>query len=275
MAATEELDEGTRTFNYGPHLEAPPSASVRIISGGAPWPPPLSPSMNQTFHYMLTLLSCAECVYTMGKWWGIGNLMSDGLPALVQKAGWRREREAGRALPAMPTASPGRRHHLSAAVAAWPLSPEVADSRQKRNRPQQMEQLYSGWPIRALCPCHMSLTLVFLFWQHFKTGPFSFGWRHKRERVKEKLTRPLSSLRLKFSKRAGTKRRTRLRANKSKAPPQKKSCRAPLQLPTAHSSLWNTLGPKEEIKRRVPTNRNVCKESACTKAICNFTKWQT
>lgn len=189
----------------------------------------------------------------------------------------RREREAGHALlcHAMPTASPGRRHHLSAAVAAWPLSPEVADSRQKRNRPQQMEQLYSGWPIRALCPCHMSLTLVFLFWQHFKTGPFSFGWRHKRERVKEKLTRPLSSLRLKFSKRAGTKRRTRLRANKSKAPPQKKSCCAPLQLPTPHSSLWNTLGPKEEIKRSVPTNRNVCKESACTKAICNFTKWQT
>lgn len=78
IAATEELDDGTRTFNYGPHLKTPPSASVRIVSGGAPWPPPLSPSMNQTFHYTLTLLSCAECVYTMGKWQGIGNLMSDG-----------------------------------------------------------------------------------------------------------------------------------------------------------------------------------------------------
>ena len=75
---TKKLDDVTRTFNYGPHLKALLSASVRIISGEAPWPPRLSPSMNQTFHYMLTLLSCAECVYTMGKWWGIGNLMSDG-----------------------------------------------------------------------------------------------------------------------------------------------------------------------------------------------------
>lgn len=78
LAATEELGDGTRTFNYGPHLQTGPSASVRIISGGAPWPPPLSPSMNQTFHYMLTLLSCAECMYAMGKWRGIGNLKGDG-----------------------------------------------------------------------------------------------------------------------------------------------------------------------------------------------------
>lgn len=78
LAATEELGDGTRTFNYGLHLQTGPSASVRIISGGAPWPPPLSPSMNQTFHYMLTLLSCAECVYAMGKWRGIGNLKGDG-----------------------------------------------------------------------------------------------------------------------------------------------------------------------------------------------------
>lgn len=36
LAATEELGDGTRTFNYGPHLQTGPSASVRIISGGAP-----------------------------------------------------------------------------------------------------------------------------------------------------------------------------------------------------------------------------------------------
>lgn len=78
ISEMKEPDDGTRTYNYGPYLKASSSASVRIISGGAPWPPPLSPSMNQTFHYMLTLLSCAECVYTMGKWWGIGNLMRDG-----------------------------------------------------------------------------------------------------------------------------------------------------------------------------------------------------
>lgn len=36
IAETEELGDGTRTFNYGPHLQTGPSASVRIISGGAP-----------------------------------------------------------------------------------------------------------------------------------------------------------------------------------------------------------------------------------------------
>lgn len=33
---------------------------------------------------------------------------------------------------------------------------------------------YFGWPTQALCPCHMSLTLVFWL-KHFKTGLFSYG----------------------------------------------------------------------------------------------------
>lgn len=98
---------------------------------------------------------------------------------------------------------------------------------------------------------------------------FQFWVRHKKGRGEEKLTWPL------FSERAGTKRRTRLRANKSRAPPQKKLPVHPYGSPQ-HSRPYKTpWAPKETIKRSVPTHRNVCKESACTKAICNFTKWQT
>lgn len=119
-------------------------------------------------------------------WWVTDYLrLCKGWPTVC-----RGEREAGSALPAMPTASPGRRHILSAAVAAWPLSPEVADSRQKRNRPQQMEQLYSGWPIRALCPCHMSLTLVFCSDNTSRQGLSVWGETQK-GKGEEKLTRPL------------------------------------------------------------------------------------
>lgn len=98
---------------------------------------------------------------------------------------------------------------------------------------------------------------------------FQFWVRHKKGRGEEKLTWPL------FSERAGTERRTRLRANKSRAPPQKKLPVHPYGFPQ-HSRPYKTpWAPKETIKRSVPTHRNVCKESACTKAICNFTKWQT
>lgn len=76
---------------------------------------------------------------------------------------------------------------------------------------------YAGWPIQALCPCHMSLTLVFWL-RHFKTTSFSCGWEKKRKGVR-KSWHSLSLL--KFSERASNKRRTRLRAKRSRAPPQK------------------------------------------------------
>ncbi len=193
MAAAEELDEGTRTFNYGPHPEAPPSASVRIISGGAPWPPPLSPSMNQTFHYMLTLLSCAECVYTMGKWWGIGNLMSDGLPALVQKlADSVSQRVRGRPCP------PSHANCL-----AWQTPPSLHSHslpgpshlrRQTAGRGEITHGRWSNftlaWPFQALCPCHMSLTLVFCSDNTSRQGLSVSGETQKRK-GEEKLTKPL------------------------------------------------------------------------------------
>lgn len=148
-------------------------------------------------------------------WWVMDNLrLCKGWPTAC-----RSEREAGRALPAIKTASPGRRHHLSTALAPWPLSPEVADSRQKRNRPQQMGPLTLAGPSKhcVLVTCHL---LLFSGLTTLQDRAFQFRVRHKRERVR-KSWRGLSSLRLKFSERAGTKRRTRLRANKSRAPPQK------------------------------------------------------
>lgn len=200
-------------------------------------------------------------------WWVTDNLRScKGWPTAR-----RGKRGAGRALPALPTASPGRRHHLGAALAPWPLSPEVADSRRKRNRPQQMGPLTLAGTSEhcVLVTCHL---LLFSGLTTLQDRAFQFWVRHKRERAR-KSWRGLSSLRLKFSERAGTKRRTRLRANKSEAHPQKAAVH-PHGSPH-HSPYKTPLGPQEVIKRSVPTHRNVCKESAHTKAICNFTKWQT
>lgn len=55
---------------------------------------------------------------------------------------------------------------------------------------------YAIWPIQALCPCHMSLTLV-LWLKHFKTEPFICGWDKKREgKGVRKSWHSLSSLQL-------------------------------------------------------------------------------
>lgn len=100
--------------------------------------------------------------------------------------------EAGRALPAMPTASPGRCHHLRqhSPRSLAPLSPEAADSRQKRNRPQQMGPLTLASPSKhcVLVTCHL---LLFSGLTTLQGRAFQFWVRHKRERGEEKLTRPL------------------------------------------------------------------------------------
>lgn len=88
------------------------------------------------------------------------------------------ECEASRALPAMPTASPGRRHHLSPALAPCP-------SHLRRQTAGRREIARSRWGhlLWLAHPSIVSLSHVtyscFLVWQHFKTGPFSFGWDTK------------------------------------------------------------------------------------------------
>lgn len=161
------------------------------------------------------------------------------------------EQEAGCGFPAMPVPLPGRCHGLSTTFYPWPSHLRWLEEKS----PTADGATYAGRPIQALCPCHMSLTLVFWL-RHFKTS-FSCGWEKKRKGVR-KSWHSLSLL--KFSERASNKRRTRLRANKSRAPPQKAAVH-PYSFPHhfPHKILW-------------PPRRNVCKESACPKAICNFTK---
>lgn len=127
--------------------------------------------------------------------------------------------EAGHALPAMPTALPGRRQHLRQ------HSPRsFAPSHLGRQTVGRREIARSRWGhlLWLAYPSIVSLSHVtyscFLVWQHFKTGLFSFGWDTKGKGVR-KSWQGLSLLRLKFSERADTKRRTSLRANKSGAPP--------------------------------------------------------
>lgn len=98
-------------------------------------------------------------------WWVMDNLrLCKGWQTVC-----RSERGAGRGLPAMPTASPGRCHHLSTALGPWPLSPEVADSLQKRNHPQQMGPLTLAGPSKhcVLVTCHL---LLFSGWNTSRQG---------------------------------------------------------------------------------------------------------
>lgn len=177
--------------------------------------------------------------------------------------------EAVRALPAMPTASPGRRHHLRqhSPRPLAPLSPEAGDSRQKRNRSQQMGPLTLAGPSEhcVLVTCH----LLLFFWSDntSRQGFSVFGGDTKgKGNGERKSWRGLPLLLLKFSERADTKRGTSLRTNKGRAPP------AP-QKPAMHPYSSSQRSPYKTP--RVREHRNLCKESACTKAICNFTKWQT
>lgn len=114
----------------------------------------------------------------------------------------------------------------------------------------------------------------FPVWQHFKTVLSVLCETQKEEEEKKvrKSWRGVSSLKLKFSERAGTTRRTRLCANKSRATPPTRSGLAPLRLPSPHFPLENKQGPLEVIRRRDFTSRNLCKESARTKGHLQFYK---
>lgn len=152
----------------------------------------------------------------------------------------------GRDFPAMPTASPGRCLRLSAASRPWspsqPPSPEVADSLEERNHPRQMGPLTLAGPSKhcVLVTCHL---LLFCGWNTSRQNLSVVGETQKKRRGWGKAD--IASLRSssKFSERAGIKRRTRLRANKSRAPPphtQKKAAMHPYGSPH-HFSPYKTL----------------------------------
>lgn len=116
-----------------------------------------------------------------------------------------------------------------------PLSPEAADSLQKR------EIACSRWGhlLWLARPRIVSLSHVtyscFLLWQHFKTGAFQFWVRHKREKGEEELTRPLfTPAQILWKSRHQEKNQIK-RQQKPSNPSPTKSCRPPLQLPSPFS----------------------------------------
>lgn len=159
-------------------------------------------------------------------------------------------------------------------AASGAVSPQVADSRQKRNRRQQMGgggTCFSR-PSRALCPCHMSVTLVFWSDNTSRRGLSVFQRGHKRGKGGGKSWRGLSSLRRKILWKSRHQEKNQIKRQQKRSSHTKK--KKLLCTPTV-PPCKNSLGPQEVIKRSVSTHRNVCKESARTKAICNLTKWQS
>lgn len=125
-----------------------------------------------------------------------------------------------------------------------PPSPEVADSLEKRNHPRQMGPLTLAGPSKhcVLVTCHL---LLFCGWNTSRQNLSVVGETQKKGRGwgKADIASLLSSS--KFSERAGIKRRTRLRANKSRAPPphthtKKKAAVHPYGSPH-HFSPYKTL----------------------------------
>lgn len=119
------------------------------------------------WHFCPALNVCTpwESDEALETWWVMNNLRLCKDWQTVCRSEW----EAGRGLQAMPTASPGRCHHLSIALSPWPLSPEVADSLQKRNHPQQMGPLTLAGPSKhcVLVTCHL---LLFSVWNTSRQG---------------------------------------------------------------------------------------------------------
>lgn len=98
---------------------------------------------------------------------------------------------------------------------------------------------YAGWPIQALCPCHMSLTLV-LWLKHFKTEPFSCGWDTKKEKGVRKSWHSLSSLQLEILWKGWHQEKNKIKGQQKQSTPphtQKKGCHAPLRFPSPLFSL--------------------------------------
>lgn len=250
LAATEELGDGTRTFNYGPifklaHQHQSGSYLEELHDLRLCHPPWIKPFITR-WHFCPVLNACTpwESDAASETWRVMDNpLLCKGWQSVCcgGRGGWG---APGCDFPAMPTASPGRCLRLSAASCprspSQPPSPEVADSLEKRNHPRQMGPLTLAGPSKhcVLVTCHL---LLFCGWNTSRQKPFSCGWDTKKKgRGWGKAD--IASLRSssKFSERAGIKRRTRLRANKSRAPPlthTKKGCCAPLWFPSPLFSL--------------------------------------
>lgn len=172
IAAAEELDDGTRTFNYGP----PSQKSPISISQEGIWRSSMTSASVALHESNLSLRADTfvlrrTCVHhgkvtrrrKPDEWWINPTLAQ-------QKKGLAASGGADGGLPAMPAVSPGRCRR--------PPSPLVPPHLrwQKRNHPQADGATYFGWPTQTLCPCHMSLTLVFWL-KRFETGLLSLGLR--------------------------------------------------------------------------------------------------
>lgn len=118
----------------------------------------------------------------------------------------------------------------------------------------------------VLVTCHL---LLFSGLTTLEDRPFQFWVRHKRERVR-KSWRGLSSLRLKFSERADTKRRTRLRANKSSTPT--KSCCTPLRFPLTTLLLIKHPRPPRDDKKKRPYQQKHMQRKCMYKGHLQFYK---
>lgn len=129
-----------------------------------------------------------------------------------------------------------------------------------------------GWPIQALCPCHMSLTLVFWSDNTSRQGLSVFSETQK-GKGEEKLTRPLFAPAQILWKSQHQEKNQIKSQQKQSTPTKKLSCTPTVPLTTLF--LIKHPGPPGGDKKKRPYPQKVCKESACTKAICNFTKWQT
>lgn len=93
---------------------------------------------------------------------------------------------------------------------------------------------YFGWPSQALCPCHMSLTLVFWSDNTSRRGLSVFSETQK-GKGEEKLTRPLfAPAQILWKSRHQEKNQIKSQQKQSS---YTKSCRAPLQFPLPFSSL--------------------------------------
>lgn len=139
---------------------------------------------------------------------------------------------------ATPTASPGRCQPSQCS----PLSLASAHLRwQTAGRREitllQMGATYFGWTIQALCPCHMSLTLVFRSDNTSRQGLFTFGLDTKGNEGEEKLTRPLfAQAQILWKSRHWERNQIKSQQKQSTPRRKKKSCLAPLWFPSPRCS---------------------------------------
>lgn len=152
------------------------------------------------------------------------------LTCAFANAGWLRAAASER--PAVPS-QPCQLLRLAEAtipaqpLAPWPLSPEAADSRHKRNRPQQMGPLTLAGPSEhcVLVTCHL---LLFSGLTTLQDSAFGFVWDTKgrrRKKGEEKLTRCLFTQAQIFWKSRHHEKNQIMRQQKQSNPPDKKrSC---------------------------------------------------